>query len=244
MKKAATIGDNMANKVIVKSKKVEEVNDKDGVELRRLNAILEHKDIQEDELKHFGAMGMHWGVRKSSSSGSDSNGSSKIRYRDIPRLIKEDEARLNKNWDDAIKGMPKAKVAGIYMLLGKKWGAEAINKAKAKAADPKEIVKKETKALRKSISREWAKKSDAEFAAVDAQFKAKYGKQPLKDLAKKSGREEAVKRGDIYTKMLTRRMEESLNEIASKQLANTNYKITNVKGFNDFEPEFEITIDD
>ena len=54
----------MANKVIVRSKKVEEVNGKDGVELRRLNAILEHKDIPEDELKHYGVIGQKWGIRK------------------------------------------------------------------------------------------------------------------------------------------------------------------------------------
>ena len=65
----------MANKVIVRSKKVEEINDKDGVKLRRLNAIIEHNDIQEDELKHFGVMGMRWGVRKGSS---DSSSSSKV----------------------------------------------------------------------------------------------------------------------------------------------------------------------
>ena len=41
--------------------------------------------------------------------------------------------------------------------------------------------------------------------------------------------------------MLTSRMEKLLNDVAKNNLDGTNYKITAVKGFNDFQPEFIIT---
>ena len=225
----------MPNRVIVKSKKVEEVN-RDGAELRRINAILEHKDVSEDELKHSGVMGMHWGVRNGSSSDGGSSGSK----RNILQKAKDIYDKPDKDFAEATKGMSKAKAFGIYMALGPHWGAKAINSAKAKAADPKEIVKKETKALRKSIANEWAKKSDAELVAHEAEFKAKYGKGPLNPFSKVGAAENRA-RADAYTSMLTKRMEKTLTEVADSKLAGTGYKLTKVAGFNDFLPEFEIT---
>lgn len=80
----------MANKVIVRSKKVEEVNGKDGVELRRLNAILEHKDVQEDELKHYGVIGQKWGIRKDFEA-NKSIRKSRAKMLRTKRLMSDDE---------------------------------------------------------------------------------------------------------------------------------------------------------
>jgi len=240
----------MANKVIVKSKKVEEVNGKDGVELRRLNAILKHKDVSEEELMHYGVMGMKWGVRKGSSESSSggSKGGGLKRLADKIFWTKEDE----KNWQDATKGISTLKKVGIEALLGRYYGTKAINAAraaKAKGADPKEIVKKETKALRKKIALDFSKRSDAELAAHEAEFRAKYpkavGLAALKrGLTSKEGRAKNLEMGKVYSDMLSKRMEKMLNEVAGDNLAGTKYKIKSVQGSDDWLPTFEITADD
>jgi hypothetical protein len=237
----------MANKVIVRSKKVEEINSSESLtELRRLNAKLQHEDIPEDELAHFGVMGMKWGVRKDTSGSSGSGKVSGLK-RVANKIFynKEDE----KNWQDATKGMSGIKKFGIEATLGRYWGAKAINKAKAKNADPKEIVKKETKALRKKIASDFGKKSDAELAAHEAEFKAKYPKETARAefkrfLTSKEGRAKNVEMANVYSDMLTKRMEKMLNEVAADNLAGTKYKIKSVQGFNDWLPDFEITADD
>jgi len=79
----------MPNRVIVKSKKVEEVN-RDGVELRRINAILEHKDVSEDELKHYGVIGQKWGIRKDFEA-NKSIRKSRAKMLRTKRLMSDDE---------------------------------------------------------------------------------------------------------------------------------------------------------
>ncbi|GEM_PF-2884058 len=238
----------MANKVIVKSKKVEEViPSESSIELRRLNAKLQHEDISENELAHFGVMGMRWGVRNGSaelSSGGSKGGGLK-RLANKILFTKEDE----KNWQDATKGMSALKKVGIETLLGRYYGTKAINAAKAKAADPKEIVKKETRILRKKITSDFGKRSDAELAAHEAEFKAKYPKETAlaglkRGLTSKEGRAKNVEMGKVYSDMLTKRMEKMLNEVAADNLAGTKYKIKSVQGLDDWLPDFEITADD
>lgn len=226
----------MPNKVIIRNKK-EEVKSKSEVELRRLNAKLQHEDIPEDELAHFGVMGMKWGVRKGSS---DSGGNS-IRSKNILQKAKDALDKPDKDFAEATKGMNKAKAVGIYMALGPYWGAKAINAAKAKAANPKEIVKKETKILRKKIEKDFDAKVDSEFKAHEAEFKAKYGKTKLSHL---KNTPENNARADAYSSMLTKRMEKILTDSATTHLAGTKYGIREVKGFNDFLPDYEIYIKD
>lgn len=233
----------MANKVIVKSKKVEEFNGKDGVELRRLNAILKHKDISEEELMHYGVMGMKWGVRKGPS---DSSSSSKV---STFRKIFPTDKKIADDWREASKGVSKGKQVAILALLGPRWGAKALNDAKAKAADPKEIVKKETRTLRKKIALDFSKRSDAELAAHEAEFRAKYPKETAlaglkRGLTSKEGRAKNLEMSKVYSDMLSKRMEKMLNEVAGDNLAGTKYKIKSVQGSDDWLPTFEITADD
>ena len=106
-------------------------------------------------------------------------------------------------------------------------------------------AKKEMKAHKEQIMSAFAKKSDKELAIHEKEFKAKYGNQSLKtslkNLGSKAAREANIKRANDYSNMLTKRMEKLLNDVAKENLAGTNYKITAVKGFNDFQPDFIIT---
>ena len=54
------------NKIV--TKKMLEKKDKSNLnELRRLNSL----NLSEDELAHYGVMGMHWGVRNANASESE-----------------------------------------------------------------------------------------------------------------------------------------------------------------------------
>ena len=129
-----------------------------------------------------------------------------------------------------------------FGVIGMKWGVRKDRGSDgSSSAHQKANAKKEMKTLRRKIIKDFSKRSDAELAAHEKEFKAKYGKQPLKTLFSKEGREENRKRSAKYTEMLTSRMEKMLNDVAKDSLAGTNYKITAVKGFNDFQPEFIIT---
>lgn len=234
----------MANKVIVKDKKVEEINSSESLtELRRLNARLQHEYISEDELAHYGVMGMRWGVRNDRGGASFSG-----KAIGILKKAKENYQKPDRDFIEASKGMSKLKAAGIYLLLGPRWGAKAINASKAKSADPKEIMKKETRTLRKKITSDFGKRSDAELAAHEAEYKAKYPRETARAGLKRAftaeGRAKNVKMSNEYSSMLTKRMEKMLNEVAADNLAGTKYKITSVKGLDDWLPDFEITVND
>jgi hypothetical protein len=192
-------------------------------------AELIHSD--EEILAHYGVKGMRWGVRKE-----------RVYSNNILRKMQVRQQIVEKAWQDATKGMSKAKAYGIYFFLGKNLGAKAINSAKARREDPKKAIKKETKILRKRISEDFARKSEAVFKAHEAQFTKQYGKNSgLKNAFTKSGRAKNAKYVDAYTNSLSKRMEGLLNNIANGHLAGSNYQISNVKGFNDFLPSFEIT---
>ena len=97
----------MPNKIIMRKNVIEETKDKTEVELRRLNAVLKHEDILEDELKHFGVLGMRWGVRN--DKGGASNGSS-------AKAARKEEKDLNRATEKAMS-LANRKYLSIYNAM-------------------------------------------------------------------------------------------------------------------------------
>jgi len=210
------------NKIIKTVKKEDKSFDSSA--LRRANANIEV--YSPEELAHFGVMGMRWGVRK--DRGSDGSSSAHQKKLDNKRV-----AAIEKG-----TGFRSAH----QKALDKKF-VESVKK-KNQVDDEKSLkkaAKKEMKAIRGKIVTDFARRSDAELAAHEREFTAKYGKQPLKTIFSKEGRQQNRARNEAYTKMLTSRMEKMLNDVAKTNLDGTNYKITAVQGYNDFVPEFIIT---
>lgn len=230
------------NKIIKTVKKEDKSFDSSA--LRRANANIEV--YSPEELAHFGVMGMKWGVRK--SSGSEGSGGSGFKLRKSSPVgkavgaakgVKDFLEKPDKDFAEASKGVSRGKAALIYTAMGPHFGAKYLNSQKAKASSPEakaKAAKKEMKAHREKIANEFDKKSGALLSAHEKEFKAKYGRNPFN-----VNRQERIKRNNEWSKSLTSKMEKMLNDVAKENLAGTNYKVTAVKGFNDFTPEFIIT---
>ena len=229
------------NKIIKTVKKEDKSFDSSA--LRRANANIEV--YSPEELAHFGVMGMRWGVRKDRSSGG-------IRSAHQKKLDNKKVELIERAERQAAGGLRpgEKKVTGFrsahQKALDKKF-VESVKK-KNQVDDEKSLkkaAKKEMKAIRGKIVTDFSRRSDAELAAHEKEFKAKYGNQSLKtslkNLGSKAGREANIKRSNDYSNMLTKRMEKMLNDVAKTHLDGTNYKITAVQGFNDFAPDFIIT---
>lgn len=217
------------NKIIKTVKK--EDRSFDSSALRRANANIEV--YSPEELAHFGVMGMRWGVRNGRSSGG--SGGVKGAIKKTVDFIE----KPRRDFDKAAEGMSYIKRDLIARALGYHFGAKYINAQKAKADSPEgkaKAAKKEMKAHREKIVKEFDKRSEAVLSSHEKEFKAKYGKDAFK-----VPRAERIKRNDEWSKSLTSKMEKMLNDVAAEQLAGSNYKVTAVKGFNDFAPEFIIT---
>ena len=225
------------NKIIKTVKKEDKSFDSSA--LRRANANIEV--YSPEELAHFGVMGMRWGVRKgATSSGTTVNGKAVNAAKEVNNFL----TKPDRDFMEAAKTTSKAKAALIYTAMGPHFGAKYLNSQAAKAKTPEakaKAAKKEMKVLRNKIIDDFAKRSDAELAAHEREFRTKYGRQPLKTIATKEGRQLNRERAAKWSEMLTSRMEKMLNDVAKDNLSGTNYKITNVQGFNDFTPTFIIT---
>ena len=220
------------NKIIKTVKKEDKSFDSSA--LRRANANIEV--YSPEELAHFGVRGMRWGVRKD----RDSDGSRSARQKEVNNFL----TKPDRDFMEAAKGVSKGKQLLIYTALGPHFGAKYLNSQKAKANTPEEkakAAKKEMKVLRRNIINDFARRSNAELAAHEKEFSTRYGRQPLKTIFSKEGRQKNRERANKWSEMLTSRMEKMLNDVAKDNLSGTSYEINSVVGFNNFVPEFVIT---
>ena len=235
------------NKIIKTVKKEDKSFDSSA--LRRANANIEV--YSPEELAHFGVRGMRWGVRKDRDSGGSGGSGFQLRKSSpvgkaigAAKEVNNFLTKPDRDFMEAAKTTSKAKAALIYTAMGPHFGAKYLNSQAAKAKTPEEkakAAKKEMKVLRNKIIDDFAKRSDAELAAHEREFRTKYGRQPLKTIATKEGRQLNRERAAKWSEMLTSRMEKMLNDVAKDNLAGTDYKINSVQGFNDFTPTFIIT---
>ena len=235
------------NKIIKTVKKEDKSFDSSA--LRRANANIEV--YSPEELAHFGVRGMRWGVRKDRDSGGSGGSGFQLRKSSpvgkVVTGVKEVNNFLTKpdrDFMEAAKGVSKGKQLLIYTALGPHFGAKYLNSQKAKANTPEEkakAAKKEMKVLRRNIINDFARRSNAELAAHEKEFSTRYGRQPLKTIFSKEGRQKNRERANKWSEMLTSRMEKMLNDVAKDNLSGTSYEINSVVGFNNFVPEFVIT---